>query len=117
LLTDIYAHLHEKDRRYFRESREKRFGMPLEEVSADRDTRVVGFRQSLEPARIILAAQPYLAGGRPLYADYILFGCFMWARSISSFRVLTADDPIYSWRERMLDGLSALARKAPGYSE
>jgi len=50
LLTDIYAHLHEKDRRYFRESREKRFGMPLEEVSADRDTRVVGFRQSLEPA-------------------------------------------------------------------
>jgi hypothetical protein len=25
LLTDIYAHLHEKDRRYFRESREKRF--------------------------------------------------------------------------------------------
>jgi glutathione S-transferase len=117
LLTDIYAHLHEKDRRYFRESREKRFGMPLEEVSADRDTRVVGFRQSLEPARIILAAQPYLAGGRPLYADYILFGCFMWARSISSFRVLTSDDPIYSWRERMLDNLSALARKAPGYSE
>jgi glutathione S-transferase len=58
LLTDIYAHLHEKDRRYFRESREKRFGMRLEEVSADRDTRVVGFRQSLEPARIILAAQP-----------------------------------------------------------
>jgi glutathione S-transferase len=117
LLTDIFAHLHEKDRRYFRESREKRFGMPLEEVSADRDTRVVGFRQSLEPARIILAAQSYLAGGRPLYADYILFGCFMWARSISNFRVLTSDDPIYSWRERMLDGLSALARKAPGYSE
>jgi glutathione S-transferase len=87
--------------------------MPLEEVSADRDTRVVGFRQSLEPARIILAAQPYLAGGRPLYADDILFGCFMWARSISSFRVLTSDDPIYSWRERMLDGLSALARKSP----
>jgi glutathione S-transferase len=41
----------------------------------------------------------------------------MWARSISSFRVLTSDDPIYSWRERMLDGLSALARKAPGYGE
>jgi hypothetical protein len=28
LLTDIYAHLHDKDRHYFRESREKRFGMP-----------------------------------------------------------------------------------------
>jgi len=45
LLTDIYAHLHEKDRVYFRESREKRFGMPLEQVSADRDTRIAGFHQ------------------------------------------------------------------------
>lgn len=80
LLTDIYAHLHEKDRLYFRESREKRFGMPLEEVSADRDTRIVGFRQSLEPARAILGAQPYLGGDQPLYAGYILFGSFMAAQ-------------------------------------
>jgi glutathione S-transferase len=117
LLTDIYAHLHEKDRLYFRESREKRFGMPLDQVSADRDTRIVGFRQILEPARAILAAQPYLAGDRPLYADYILFGCFMWPRSVSSLRLLTSDDPIYSWRERMLDGFDGLARKAPSYDE
>jgi glutathione S-transferase len=117
LLTDIYAHLHEKDRHYFRESREKRFGMPLEKVSADRATRVVGLRQALEPARSILTAQPYLAGDRPLYADFILFGCFMWPRSISSFQVLTPDDPIYSWRERMLDGFGGLARKSPGYAQ
>jgi glutathione S-transferase len=117
LLIDIYAHLHEKDRVYFRDSREKRFGMPLEQVSADRNTRVVGFRQSLEPARTILATQPFLAGDRPLYADYILFACFMWPRSISSFRLLTSDDPIFSWRERMLDGFDGLARKAPGYGE
>jgi glutathione S-transferase len=115
LLTDIYAHLHEKDRRYFRDSREKRFGMLLEQVSADRDTKVVAFRESLEPARTILKAQSYISGDRPLYADYILLGSFMWARSISSFQVLTSDDPIYSWRERMLDGLDGLARKAPGY--
>ncbi len=117
LLTDIYARLHEKDRHYFRENREKRFGMPLEQVSADRDARVIGFRQSLEPARAVLTAQPYLAGDRPLYADYILFGCFMWARSISSFPVLTSDDPIYAWRERMLDTLGGLGRKAPGYAQ
>ncbi len=115
LLTDIYAHLHEKDRVYFRESREKRFGMPLEQVSADRDTRIAGFHESLEPARTVLTKQPYLAGDRPLYADYILFGCFMWARIISSFRVLTSDDPIHSWRERMLDAMGGLARNAPGH--
>jgi glutathione S-transferase len=117
LVNDVYAHLHEKDRPYFRESREKRFGMPLEQVSADRDTRVVAFRQSLEPVRTVLAAQPYLAGGRPLYADYILLGCFMWPRGISRFRLLTSDDPIFAWRERMLDGFNGLARKAPGYDD
>jgi glutathione S-transferase len=117
LLTDIHAHLHENDRTYFRESREKRFGMPLEAVSADRDSRVVAFRESLEPARTVLKAQPYLCGDRPLYADYIVFGCFMWPRSISRFRVLMSDDPIYAWRERMLDGLDGLARKAIGYVE
>jgi hypothetical protein len=30
--------LHEKDRAYFRDSREQRFGKPLEMVSADRET-------------------------------------------------------------------------------
>ncbi len=115
LVTDIFAHLHEKDRPYFRESREKRFGKTLEQVSADRDTAVIGFRRSLEPARMVLVAQPYLAGSRPLYADYILFGSFLWARGISNFRLLTADDPIHAWRERMLDVFDGLGRKAPGY--
>jgi glutathione S-transferase len=91
--------------------------MPLEQVSADRDTRVVAFRQSLEPVRTVLAAQPYLAGSRPLYADYILLGCFMRPRGISRFRLLTPDDPIFAWRERMLDAFDGLARKAPGYDD
>ena len=46
ILTDVYVHLHQKDRCYFRETREKRFGMSLEMVSADRDVRVEAFRQS-----------------------------------------------------------------------
>jgi glutathione S-transferase len=75
----------------------------------------LGSIKGLEPARGVLTKQPYLAGDRPLYADYILFGSFMWARSISSFRVLTLDDPIYSWRERMLDAMGGLARNAPGH--
>src|SRR5713226_7917557 len=31
IVLDIYARLHDKDRAYFRESREKRFGMTLEQ--------------------------------------------------------------------------------------
>jgi glutathione S-transferase len=112
---DIYAHLHEKDRAYFRETREKRFGMKLEAVSADRDTRVLAFRQSLEPMRITLGAHPFLGGDAPTYADYSVFGCFQWSRCISDFRLLASDDPVAAWRDRLLGAFSGLARNAPGY--
>jgi len=49
ILIDVFTHLHEKDRAYFRSSREQRLGMTLEAACADRDHRVIGFRQSLEP--------------------------------------------------------------------
>jgi glutathione S-transferase len=115
VVADVFAHVHEKDRAYFRQSREKRFGMTLEDVSADRDTQVVAFRQSLEPMRVVLRAQPFLGGAAAAYADYIVFGCFQWARCISAFRLLTPDDPVHAWRERLLDAFDGLARKAPGY--
>jgi glutathione S-transferase len=44
VITDIFAHLDEKDRAYFRESREKRLGAKLETVGADRAANVVAFR-------------------------------------------------------------------------
>jgi glutathione S-transferase len=112
---DIYAHLHEKDRAYFRGTRENRFGIKLEAVSADRDTRVAAFRQSLEPMRVMLGAQLFFAGDAPNYADYIVFGCFQWSRCISDFQLLAADDPVAAWRQRLLGAFNGLARNAPGY--
>ena len=47
IVTDILAHLDKKDRTYFRETREKRFGVTLETVTADRETNVLAFRKSL----------------------------------------------------------------------
>jgi glutathione S-transferase len=109
---DVYRLIHDKDRDYFRTSREKRFGMSIEAFCADRDTHVVAFRHSLAPVRAALTAQPYLAGERPAYADFIVFGGFQWARCISTFPLLEADDPIVPWRERMLDAFDGLARRA-----
>jgi glutathione S-transferase len=114
--ADIVEHLDPGDRDYFRRSREQRFGMTLEQFCANREQRIVGFRRSLEPLRNSLGAQPFLGGGSPLYADYIVFGGFQWARTISSFALLEAGDPITLWRERMLDLFDGLARKAPAYS-
>jgi glutathione S-transferase len=113
-LVDVFAHLHEKDRTYFRSSREQRLGMTLEAVCADRDQKVMGFRQTLEPLRATLEMQSFLAGDAPNYADYIVFGGFMWARSTSPFKLLEKDDPVALWRARLLDRFD-VARMAPGY--
>ena len=79
---DIWQHVADKDREYFRASREKRVGKTLEALVADRSPRV---RATLAPLRLTLKAQPFLGGERPLYADYAVFGPFQWARCISPF--------------------------------
>jgi glutathione S-transferase len=113
IVSDIAAIVHEKDHAYFRESREKRFGKSLEEVTAGREERVKAFRETLLPLRHTLARQPYLAGEQPAYADYIVFGSFQWVRCVSDFELLDASDVVAAWRERMLDRFDGLARRAP----
>lgn len=115
VVKDIHDHLAPEDQAYFRASREKRFGRPLEEVQAGREERLDAFRQSLAPLRRTLKTQPYLGGEAPLYADYLAFGAFMWARTISPFGLLADGDSILPWIERCLDLYDGLARRHPGY--
>lgn len=112
---DILHHVADKDRDYFRSSREKRVGKTLEVFVADRESKLAAFRASLAPLRATLKAQPFLGGDEPLYADYAVFGPFQWARCISPFALLEADDPVRQWRDRLLDRFDGLARKAPAY--
>src|ERR687895_551562 len=51
IIAEIPQWLGPEDRAYFRKSREARFNKSLEDVSADRDSRVEGFRRSLDPLR------------------------------------------------------------------
>lgn len=111
ILTDIFNILHEKDKEYFRRSREQRFGMTLEEVTRDRDTRVEEFRRSLQPLRASLARSPYLSGASPAWADYVAFGPFQWARSVSRFPLLTPEDPVFAWRSRMIGLFDSAANR------
>jgi glutathione S-transferase len=114
ILLDIPKHLHARDQTYFRTSREARLG-PLEVFGAGREQRLPGFRESLAPLRTLLQAQPFLGGAGPLYADYIVFGAFQWARSVSDFTLLEPGDPVAAWRRRMLDLFDGLAAAARGY--
>lgn len=115
IVADIPQHLKGPDLDYFRTSREARLGMPLENAAADRDARVEGFRKGLDPMRLTLKTQPFIGGASPNYADYIVFGGFQWARVVSPFKLLTEDDPVYAWRERLLDAFGGVARNSPGF--
>lgn len=115
VLVDIYDHLHDKDKDYFRTSREKVFGMALEDVVAPADEALPDFRASLAPMRAVFERFDFMGGDDPAFADHIAFAPFAWARAISSRQLLEADDPIYAWRERMLDLYDGYARSAPGY--
>jgi len=116
ILIDVYAHLHEKDKAYFRQTREKRLGTTLETFCANRDETVVQFRKTLlAPLRLTLGSQPFLGGAGPTYADHAVFGAFQWARATSPFKLLEPEDPVASWREQMLDLYGGFARKSVGY--
>ncbi len=115
IAADIHSLLRPVDQAYFRKTREARLGKTLEQAASNRDQAVEEFRKSLLPMRQTLKTQPYLGGDAPNYADYIVFGPFQWARATSAFKLLTEDDPIYAWRERLLDAFGSMARNSPGY--
>jgi len=115
VVRDILDVIPPEDREYFRTSREQRFGCTLEEFVAGREALLPEFRKSLQPVRLTLRGQPFLAGETPGYADYIVFGAFQWARCTSPFRLLEAEDPVHAWRGRMLGLFNGLAGKALGY--
>lgn len=112
LLPEIHGLIRDEDKDYFRTTREKRFGR-LEDLPAGYADQIAALRAALLPLRQLLARQPFLAGAQPAYADYAVFGMFMWARCTSTLELLAEDDPVHAWRERVLDAHGGLARNAP----
>jgi len=113
IIADIHDQLDAGDQDYFRRTREKNMGKPLEDVVAGREQRLDELRRWLHPLRMTLRTQPFIGGAKPNYADYIVFGPFQWARVTSPFELLKPDDLIHAWRERMLDLFDGMARKTP----
>ena len=113
IMPELFAMLHEKDKAYFRESREKRFGVTLEQFAEGAEEALPAFRKALNPLRFTLGHQEFVGGGAPSFADYILFGAFQWARTSSARDLLEAGDPIADWRQRLLEMFGGLAERVP----
>ena len=116
VVADMVETVRPQDRDYVVESRRTRIG--TSEFAAfqksAREKGLTAFRATLEPARRVLREQAFLSGDAPAYPDYILFGTFLWPRTLSSrLELLDKDDVVHAWRERMLDLFDGMGRKAP----
>lgn len=112
LVPEIFGIIDQRDKAYFQESREKRFGMSLVQLAAEREENLRKLREGLEPLRAMLLEQPFVAGQTPGFADYIAFAPLQWARCSSDISLLESDDPVSAYRERMLDLHDRFARTA-----
>jgi len=113
VISDLHARIADKDKAYFRTTRERWLGNSFEALAADREGSLRSLRKVLAPLRKLLRGQPYLSGQAPGYADYCVFGLFMWARSSSPIELLGTDDSMVAWRDRLLDAYNGFARRAP----
>lgn len=114
IVGDMYAGVRPQDRDYFRQSRARWLGTEdfATFQATARESRLMDFRQGLEPLRQQLKTGPFLSGERPAYPDYIVASAFLWVRSITSFVVLEDGDPITGWYDRMVD-LHGFAARLP----
>jgi glutathione S-transferase len=113
IAADIHERVVPEDEHYFRQTMEKVLKMTLEESRAKRDAAVLQLGRVLAPMQDACKRQPYMAGPKPAYADYILFSVFQWARVMSPRELLGPEDPLCQWRERMLDLFDGFARNVP----
>ncbi|MFO1086952.1 MAG: glutathione S-transferase N-terminal domain-containing protein [Reyranellaceae bacterium] len=114
VVSDLYDRVRPVDQPYFKESRAKRLGTAdfAAFQKTAREKGVANFRAVLEPARRVLKEQQFLSGDKPGYPDYALVGAFLWGHVVSPLALLVADDPIHSWRERMMDLFDGMGRAA-----
>ena len=113
IVADIHERVDPRDDGFFRDMMEKIVKKTLEQARAERDDALRRLGRALAPMQAALKRQPYVCGREPAYGDYILFSVFQWARVMSAGEVLGAEDPLRTWRERMLDLFGGFARHVP----
>jgi glutathione S-transferase len=103
VVPDIFALIRAQDQPYFRETREKMFGLTIEALAAKRAEFEPVLKMVLNPLRRTLTMQPFISGAGPAYADHIVFGALQWGRKTSAKPLLEGEDVILEWMARLLE--------------
>jgi glutathione S-transferase len=113
IVADVYERIDPADDAYFRQQFEGFLRCTLEEARTRQPQALERLTRALEPMQAALKRQAFICGSAPAYADYILFSVFQWARVTSPQAIFNNSDPLYGWRERILDLYDGFARNIP----
>lgn len=111
----VFQLITEKEKAYFRESRERMLGARLEDLSKDPVAEAAALNKALGPANDALKEAPFLAGDAPDYSDYVLFGTLMWPYAVCRHNPIDMTSPVGQWFDRLLDrhdGFASAAARA-----
>ena len=109
----VFKVIAEQDKAYFRLSREKAFGMPLEQIGLDREATLKTFIQGLKPAEVTLDDQDFLHGASPGYGDMVLFGTLLWPYMVCPEDPIDRVTAVGKWFNRMLALNGGWVAKSP----
>ena len=115
-ILDFYEVLKDSDKGYFRDTRESRSGVTLEEWGGNPEAARTEFLKALEPLRVTLKHQSFLGGVRANFSDYIMVGLLQWMRCGSSLTVFDENDAVFEYQEKLLDLHDGLGRSSLPYS-
>ncbi|SEO90001.1 glutathione S-transferase N-terminal domain-containing protein [Aquisalimonas asiatica] len=96
-------HLDPADHDYFVTTRERRFGLSVAAIRAQRDDAVAAVLRELTPLRQLLQDQPWISGAAPAYADYSVAGMLQWQRLVDGDALLADEPRIREWRDAVLE--------------
>ncbi len=109
-LMDIYNALAPEDQVFFRATREKVFGMSLEDFASKMASTPEDLAKVLVPLELTLKKQPFICGETPMFADYAVFGALQWLRITKGDTALPKEGEVSNWFNRLLDVYDGMAR-------
>ena len=111
-LMKIHNALEPEDQAFFRTTREKLFGITLEEFDGKFPKNADALNKALVPLELTLKNQPFIGGNTPQFADYVAFGALQWLRIFTGDAFLPKDNNTARWFNALLDMYGGDGRKA-----
>jgi len=111
-IMDIYNVLAPADQEFFRATREKAFGMSLEDFSTKMAATPDDLKKALVPLELTLKGQKFIGGETPHFADYVVFGALQWLRICKGEAVLPQEGTVADWFASLLDMYDGMGRAA-----